>query len=109
MSEEYRPFRKGRKKEEWDGYYDEPVSAGPSQSDSEDPYLRDANGRPIGFKKGSGRVVGRRADPVGPPIKPYMILSGIFGGLLLVSGQPLYAVVVFAVTFVVYAVSRWRR
>jgi len=99
MGEEYRPFKRRRVD----------LDANNRPTYEEDVYERDDDGRPIGFKRGSGSVVRRRSPAEGPPIKPYLVLSGVFAGVLLLSGQPLYAGVVAAVTFAVYLVSRWRR
>ncbi len=98
MSEENRPFKKRPQVNN---------TGGPAYED--DVYERDGEGRPVGFKRGPGSVVRRRAAGAGPPLKPYLILSGLFAGFLLLSGEPLYAGVVAAVMSLVYMVSRWRR
>jgi len=75
----------------------------------EDPYERDENGRPVGFKKGSGGVVRRRLASDGQAMKHFVILSGIFAAAMLASGQVLYAAVIAGMTFLVYFLSRYRR
>jgi len=75
----------------------------------EDPYERDENGRPVGFKKGSGGVVRRRPASDGQAMKHFVILSGIFAAAMLASGQVLYAAVIAGMTFLVYFLSRYRR
>jgi len=75
----------------------------------EDPYERDENGRPVGFKKGSGGVVRRRPASDSQAIKPFVILSGIFAASMLVTGQVFYAAVIGGMTFLVYFLSRYRR
>jgi len=77
------------------------------QSD-EDPYVRDENGRPVDLlKKAPAKRPGRKT--VGDTgLKRYLILGGVFAGLLALSGQLLPAALVAASTFILAVVARWR-
>jgi len=79
------------------------------ERDSADPYERDGSGRPIGFKKGGGSIVRRRAPAEGVGLKPYLILGGLFTVFLLATGEFLIAGLVGGTAFIVYAISRYRR
>jgi hypothetical protein len=122
--EEFNPFKKGvsshrnvdrgprfESGRSYQPNYGEPQRPRTYSSDyrEEDPYERDENGRPVGFKKGSGGVVRRRPASDGQSMKPFVILSGIFAASMLVTGQVLYAAVIAGMTFLVYFLSRYRR
>jgi hypothetical protein len=122
--EEFNPFKKGvssyrnvdrgprfESGRSYQPNYGEPQRPRTHSSDyrGEDPYERDENGRPVGFKKGSGGVVRRRPASDGQAMKHFVILNGIFAASMLVTGQVLYAAVIAGVTFMVYFLSRYRR
>jgi hypothetical protein len=74
-----------------------------------DPYERDENGRPVGFKRGSGGVVRRRPASDSPGLKPFLVIGGVFSAMALLSGQLSVAALVAGMTFFVYVLSRFRR
>jgi hypothetical protein len=122
--EEFNPFKKGvsnrRNADRGAGFerrrtstssYDEPqhMRTYNTAYHEEDPYERDENGRPVGFKKGSGGVVRRRPTSDGQAIKPFLVTGGIFAVSMLVTGQVFFAAVIGGMTFLVYFLSRYRR
>ncbi|MEM4273299.1 MAG: hypothetical protein QW420_02950 [Candidatus Caldarchaeum sp.] len=73
-----------------------------------DPYLRDENGRPIDIlKRGGRRPSPRRAPDEG--LRKYLMIGGVFAGVLAISGQLFAAAIVAASTFAVALVAKLRR
>jgi hypothetical protein len=113
VSDEHRQFRKAGKVAEensewlWDEH--NPGWIYEHRNDSADPYERDVEGRPVGFKRGRGYVVRPNIQAERPGLKPFLALGAVFSTLMLVSGQPLYAGVIACITSTVYILSRSRR
>lgn len=73
-----------------------------------DPYLRDENGRPIDIlKRGGRRPTPRKVYDDG--LRKYLMIGGVFAGVLAISGQLFAAAIVAASTFAVALVAKLRR
>jgi len=77
--------------------------------DPDDPYIRDENGRPVDLLKKGGRRPSSRKVSYDAGLRKYLIIGGVFTGVLAISGHLLAALIVGVSTFAVALVVKMRR